>query len=153
MATITSEPTLVRPRGLAGQYAPGYVDRDEMTEPDGSLRDHWRPFVSMMDDLGHAEVVSRWEQARRLIRENGITHNIYGTPDGMARPWTLDLIPLLIPPAEWNTVGRGLIQRTRLLNALLTDLYGRAECVTSGVLPPEFLFANPWFLRPLHGIT
>jgi uncharacterized circularly permuted ATP-grasp superfamily protein/uncharacterized alpha-E superfamily protein len=124
-----------------------------MTEPDGSLRPHWAPFVSMMDDLGPAEVVSRWEQARRLIRENGITHNIYGAPDGMSRPWTLDLIPLLITAAEWNAVGNALSQRARLLNLLLTDLYGPAESVTRGLLPPELLYANPWFLRPLHGIT
>jgi uncharacterized circularly permuted ATP-grasp superfamily protein/uncharacterized alpha-E superfamily protein len=152
MVSDTSSSTETRPRGLAGQYTPRFAASDEMTEPDGSVRPHWAPFVSMMDDLGHAEVVSRWEQARRLIRENGITHNIYGTPDGMARPWTLDLIPLLIPSAEWNSVGQGLIQRTRLLNAILADLYGPAGCVTSGLLPPEFLYANPWFLRPLHGI-
>jgi uncharacterized circularly permuted ATP-grasp superfamily protein/uncharacterized alpha-E superfamily protein len=152
MFSDTSETTGTRPRGLAGQYTPRFAATDEMTEPDGSVRPHWAPFVSMMDDLGQAEVVSRWEQARRLIRENGITHNIYGTADGMARPWTLDLIPLLIPAAEWNAVGQALIQRGRLLNALLTDLYGPADCVAAGLLPCEFLYANPWFLRPLHGI-
>jgi uncharacterized circularly permuted ATP-grasp superfamily protein/uncharacterized alpha-E superfamily protein len=141
------------PRGLAGQYKPAFTERDEMTEPDGALRHHWRPFVSMMDDLGHAEVVSRWEQARRLIRENGITHNIYGAPDGMARPWTLDLIPLLVTNAEWTNVSQSLIQRAHLLNALLTDLYGPATCVTSGTLPPELLYANPWFMRAMHGVA
>jgi uncharacterized circularly permuted ATP-grasp superfamily protein/uncharacterized alpha-E superfamily protein len=152
MASNTSESTGTR-SGLAGQYAPRFTATDEMIEPDGSLRPHWEPFVSMMDDLGPAEVVSRWEQARRLIHENGITHNIYGSPDGMSRPWTLDLIPLLIPTADWTVVGEALIQRARLLNALLTDLHGPAVCVTSGLLPPELLYANPWFLRPMHGMT
>jgi len=151
MVSDTSESTGTRPHGLAGQYAPRFAETDEMTEADGSLRPYWAPFVSMMDDLGPAEVVSRWEQARRLIRENGITHNIYDAADGMARPWTLDLIPLLIPAAEWNYVGQALVQRARLLNALLSDLYGPATCVTSGLVPPELLYANPWFLRALHG--
>jgi uncharacterized circularly permuted ATP-grasp superfamily protein/uncharacterized alpha-E superfamily protein len=152
MATDPSELTLERPPGLAAQYAPRFPNTDEMTESDGSLRPHWRAFVSLMDDLGHQEVVSRWKQARRLIRENGITHNVYGTPDGLARPWKLDLIPLLIQASEWETASDGLIQRARLLNALLTDLYGPAKCVSSGVLPPELLYANPWFLRPVHGM-
>ena len=153
MATEPTEMTVDRPPGLAAQYAPQFPGTDEMTEADGSLRPHWRAFVSLMDDLGRAEVVSRWEQARRLIRENGITHNVYGAPDGLARPWKLDLIPLLIPSAEWENASTGLIQRARLLNALLADIYGPSKCLSSGVLPPELLFANPWFLRPVHGMT
>jgi uncharacterized circularly permuted ATP-grasp superfamily protein/uncharacterized alpha-E superfamily protein len=39
------------------------------------------------------------------------------------------------------------------LNALAGDLYGPATCVSSGILPPELLYGNPWFLRPAHGIT
>ena len=35
---------------------------------------------------------------------------------------------------------------------MLADLYGPAETVFSGVLPPELLWANPGFLRPCHGI-
>jgi uncharacterized circularly permuted ATP-grasp superfamily protein/uncharacterized alpha-E superfamily protein len=137
--------------GLAQFYVPHLRDQDEMTEPDGALRPHWRMFVSMMDDLGHCEIVSRWDHARRLIRENGITHNVYGDPNGLARPWSLDLIPLLIPAAQWSAVGESLSQRARLLNALAADLYGPATCVSSGALPPELIYANPRFLRPAHG--
>ncbi|HUB24993.1 MAG TPA: circularly permuted type 2 ATP-grasp protein [Tepidisphaeraceae bacterium] len=147
-----TETTVQRPPGLAAQYAPRFADIDEMVEPGGSLRPHWRAFVSLMDDMGPAEVLSSWEQARRLIRENGITHNVYGAPDGMSRPWNLDLIPLLISPSEWQQISDGLTQRARLLNALLTDLYGPCECLRNGLLPLELVYANPWFLRPVHGL-
>ena len=43
---------------------------------------------------------------RRIIHENGVTHNVYGDPNGLDRPWNLDLIPLLIPSAEWQTRPR-----------------------------------------------
>jgi uncharacterized circularly permuted ATP-grasp superfamily protein/uncharacterized alpha-E superfamily protein len=153
MTTDTSEPKVDRPPGLAGQYTPLLAERDEMLEPDGALRPHWRPFVSMMDDMGAAQVLSRWEQARRLIRENGITHNVYGEANGLARPWNLDLVPLLMPAENWQLISDAMIQRARLLNALLADLYGPAESVLNGLLPPELLYANPWFLRPVHGIV
>ncbi len=39
-----------------------------------------------------------------------------------------------------------------LLDRLLADLYGPAETVYSGILPPELLWANPGFLRSCHGI-
>jgi uncharacterized circularly permuted ATP-grasp superfamily protein/uncharacterized alpha-E superfamily protein len=139
-------------RGFADNYRIDSLFPDEMMQPDGSLRAHWREFVSLLDDLKPEEFRQRLELARRLIHQNGVTHNVYGDPNGLDRPWSLDFIPLLIPSAQWNVVCDGLIQRARLLDRLLADLYGPAETVFSGVLPPELLWANPGFLRPCHGI-
>ena len=49
----------------------------------------------------------RWEQARRLFRENGVTYNVYGDPQGPDRPWELDPIPLLIGQERVAIAGRG----------------------------------------------
>src|ERR1700722_2775604 len=98
----TADPTTAKPTGLAQSYTPTNQPTDEMLEPDGSLRPHWRPFVSMMDDLGRGEILSRSDEARRIIRENGITHNVYNESGGLARPWSLDLLPLLIPDPQWR---------------------------------------------------
>ena len=106
----------------------------------------------MLDEMGREELMARWDAARRLIRENGITHNVYDNPDGLGRPWSLDLLPLPVPAAEWDAIGTALAQRARLLDALLADLYGPATCVASGLLPPELVYANPGFLRPCHGM-
>ena len=57
---------------------------------------------------------------------------MYGDPDGLDRPWSLDLIPLLIPSEQWDRLSEGLIQRARLLDRLLADLYGPAETVQKG---------------------
>jgi uncharacterized circularly permuted ATP-grasp superfamily protein/uncharacterized alpha-E superfamily protein len=141
------------PRGFAGEYAAAAPGSDEMIEPDGSLRPHWSLLVSMFDDLGRPELANRLEQAKRLIRENGITHNVYGDPQGQDRPWSLDLIPLLVPAAEWRKVSDALVQRARLMDLLLADLYGPGTVVSQGFLPPELVYANPNFLRPCHGIT
>ncbi|HWE04144.1 MAG TPA: circularly permuted type 2 ATP-grasp protein [Tepidisphaeraceae bacterium] len=154
--TITTDTTnkpQSPPRGFAAGYSARQNGRDEMVEPDGALRPHWRMLVNLLDDLGPAEILRRWEQARRLIRENGITHNVYGDPDGLDRPWNLDLIPLLISTAEWNGVADGLTQRARLLDALLADVYGPLRCISEGLIPPELIHANPGFLRALHGVA
>ena len=36
----------------------------------------------------------------------------------------LDALPLLISASDWDTLESGLVQRSRLLDAVLTDLYG-----------------------------
>src|SRR5262249_7992379 len=88
-----------------------------------------------------------------LIRENGVTYRVYGDPRGQYRPWQLDPLPLLIPPAEAAVLEAGLIQRARLLEAILADLYGPHQLLKEGLYPPELVFANPGFLRPCHGLT
>src|ERR1700674_5820477 len=75
--------------------------------------------------------------ATQRIRENGVTYNVYGDPLGMDRPWNLDAIPLMIPPSEWNQLEAGLIQRARLLNLILADLYGPQRLLRGGLIPPN----------------
>ena len=125
---------------------------DEMSAAPGVLRPHWDRFIGSMSALGNEELARRWKIARQRIRENGVTYNVYGDPLGMDRPWNLDSIPLLIPPSEWNELEAGLIQRARLLNCILADLYGPQQLLRGGLLPPALVFANPGFWRPCHGM-
>ena len=82
-----------------------------MTTRRGSFRPHWRTFFEQLEAIGLPELRQRWEEAQHLIRENGVTYNVYGDPRGMDRPWQLDPIPLLISPADAAALEVGLIQR------------------------------------------
>lgn len=145
------DPNPDRPRGIADQYAANAGLRDEMVGPGGALRSHWQLGISMLDELSTADIERRWEHARRIVHENGVTHNVYGDPNGLDRPWNLDLIPLLIPSSEWQVVREGLIQRAHLLDRLLADIYGPMDTIRDGLLPPELVWANAGFLRACQG--
>jgi uncharacterized circularly permuted ATP-grasp superfamily protein/uncharacterized alpha-E superfamily protein len=125
---------------------------DEMCGAPGILRPHWDKFIHSLSALGDQELSRRWQTAKHRIRENGVTYNVYGDPLGMDRPWNLDAIPLVIPPSEWSQLEAGLIQRARLLNLILADLYGPQRLLHSGLLPAALVFANPGFWRPCHGV-
>lgn len=126
---------------------------DELS-PDGvTPRPHWAEFIESFQALGSDELAKRWARAERRIRENGVTYNIYGDPLGANRPWRLDLVPLLIPADEWRHIEAGIIQRARLLEAVLGDLYGPQKLLMEGRVPAALLFANPAFLRPLVGLS
>jgi len=124
---------------------------DESADENGALRPHWLELARTLQTLGTSELTRRWEDARRTIRENGVTYNVYGDPEGLDRPWVLDPIPLIVAADEWKQLEAGLIQRAAVVDAALGDIYGSQSLLSQGVIPPEVVFANPGFLRPCHG--
>jgi uncharacterized circularly permuted ATP-grasp superfamily protein/uncharacterized alpha-E superfamily protein len=155
MSSITNS-TLPTGPTLPWRFLQGYqpIDGvfDEMLAGPETLRPHCEAFVQSVESMGPHEFASRRDNARRAIRDNGVTYNVYGDPQGIDRPWELDMVPLLVSADEWIRLEKGLIQRTRLLNLILLDLHGPQRLLRSGLLPPSLALANPAFLRPCHGI-
>jgi uncharacterized circularly permuted ATP-grasp superfamily protein/uncharacterized alpha-E superfamily protein len=152
MSTPSETDIIAKPASLFGGYRPASGVHDESASVSGEPRPHWQKFAQSFETLGREELAARWENGRRIIREHGVTYNIYGDPQGMDRPWELDMVPLLIPPEEWGHIEDGLGQRARLFNLILADLYGPQRLLREGFLPPALVFGNPAFLRPCHGI-
>jgi uncharacterized circularly permuted ATP-grasp superfamily protein/uncharacterized alpha-E superfamily protein len=141
------------PWQLLDGYRPLAGVHDELVGASGRLRPHYEPLVRSLNALGRHELASRWEAAKRTIRDNGVSYNAYGDPQGTDRSWTLDMMPLLIDPADWSRIEGAALQRVRLLNLVLADLYGPQRLLHDGVLPPSLVLANPAFLRACHGIV
>lgn len=120
---------------------------DEMLNKEGGVRPHWKFFIQALQKLGQTEIGLRQNEILKLLRENGVTYNVYGDPDGSSRPWQLDPIPLLIPSEEWLDIQTGLQERAELLNLILSDIYGPRELIRKGLLPAELLFNHSGFLR------
>ena len=53
-----------------------------------------------LEGLGGTSCRRAGRGAKRAIRDNGVTYNVYGDPQGVDRPWALDMMPLLIAPAR-----------------------------------------------------
>ena len=155
MSANLISPSLPGPGPANGISGPGYIGRDglwdEMATP-GGVRPIWQQLLRALDELSLPELLRRWEEAQQLIHENGVTYNVYGDPRGLERPWQLDPIPLLISPEDAQTIEAGLIQRARLLELVLSDLYGPQRLLSEGILPPELVYANPGFLLPCRGM-
>jgi uncharacterized circularly permuted ATP-grasp superfamily protein/uncharacterized alpha-E superfamily protein len=145
--------------GIAPQltdFVAGYTPRprgfDEMKTAEGQIRPHWAPLVRGIMALGADGLRERRESARQLLREHGVTYNVHADGESAERTWELDVLPFVIDSAEWTELEAGLIQRTRLLNLVLADIYGPQRLLQDGLLPPALLHSNPGFLRCCHGI-
>ena len=119
-------------RCLSGYHCIFPRNFDEMMDHHGRVREHWRPFLSMLAALGPDEVNRRFAAADRHLRDSGVFYRVYEDPAGAVRPWPLSHVPLLIDPTEWQALKAGLIQRAELLEAILADIYGPANLVREG---------------------
>ena len=124
---------------------------DEVRAVDGSLREPWAKFTDAIE-LREEYLSEAQKRVARQIDENGVTYNVYATADGWQRPWSLDVLPLIVEAQEWERLGSGLRQRARLLNAVVTDLYGPQTLLREGLLPPALVFRHPGFLRACSGV-
>lgn len=134
---------LERSQPISGLY-------DEMRNADGTPRTHWEYLLRSLDAMGPQVLEQRAQETRRLLRETGVTYNVYGDPQGAERLWELDLIPVLMTSQEWNEVESALIQRAELLDLILADVYGPQKLIRAGLLPPELIFGHSGFLFPCH---
>ncbi|MES2647136.1 MAG: circularly permuted type 2 ATP-grasp protein [Bacteroidota bacterium] len=113
---------------------------------------NWQTFFSSFAKLGKEEIENRKQDIQRLLKENGVTYNIYGDPSGENRSWSLDLIPFLIDKKEWDFTEKGLVQRAELLNLILQDIYGERRLMKDGILPLDLVYNHRGFLRQCEGM-
>lgn len=142
-STVTN---LAPPEGLLSSYSVPPNVFDEAVDANGAIRPHWKTFSDTFGALAPEEQLQRQERLRRLVRENGIAHDLFAEP-GSRQPWSIDLIPLVISSAEWAEIERGLIQRATLYDLITKDIYGPQTLLRSGKIPPRLVFSDPAFLH------
>jgi uncharacterized circularly permuted ATP-grasp superfamily protein/uncharacterized alpha-E superfamily protein len=133
---------------LINAYQPIAGAYTEMMDPQRAIRPQWQTMLDQLAAYGPEDIEARWQRAQRMIRENGVTYNVYDDAESGSHPWVLDPVPLMIAPDEWEELSAGLIQRMKVLNLAMADLYSEQTLLKDNVLPSELLFANPQFLRP-----
>jgi uncharacterized circularly permuted ATP-grasp superfamily protein/uncharacterized alpha-E superfamily protein len=146
----------LRTPGFAGPLI-GY---DELVDEAGNVRPAWTELADAVGERGRAGLNRLRSAVQQLVDNDDITYT--GIESGRElptngqgaepRPWRLDSLPLLVSAADWEVLEAGLIQRSRVLDAVLADLYGSRRSLTDGVLPPELLFAHPGYVRAATGI-
>ncbi len=141
------------PYDECGRPTEGYYD--ELVDAGGRVRRMWSELSADFVELGTTGLGRLDSRVRRLIEDDGITYTeVTGSGEqAVTTPWRLDPIPLLISADDWTRLEAGLVQRSRVLDEVLTDVYGPRRMLTNGLLPPEVVFGYSGYVRAAHGIT
>jgi uncharacterized circularly permuted ATP-grasp superfamily protein len=125
---------------------------DEMYEPGGKVRPHYAAYAEWLRETPPERIGRKRAEADALFHRVGITFAVYGEQEGTERLIPFDVIPRIIPAAEWAALAAGLRQRVRALNAFLHDIYHEQEIVRAGRIPAEQIFGNGQYRPEMQGV-
>ncbi|MGB5436659.1 MAG: circularly permuted type 2 ATP-grasp protein [Maribacter sp.] len=125
---------------------------DELFSLDNALKPYWNKLFTSFDSLGDSGLMARQKDIDWLLSENGVTYNVYNDPQGMHRPWSLNVVPFVLHQQEWDQVSKGIKQRAEILNLVLKDAYGEGRLVKDGIIPYEVIYGHRGFLRQCSGM-
>jgi uncharacterized circularly permuted ATP-grasp superfamily protein len=127
---------------------------DEMyTEEPGIVRPHYRKFESWLSEQSPEALARKRAEADLIFRRVGITFAVYGNDAGTERLIPFDLIPRVIPAAEWQQLEKGLVQRVKALNMFLHDIYHEQSIVKAGIIPAEQILNNAQYRPEMAGVA
>ncbi len=133
-----------------GSLFDGYssVAYDEMFAGNGAPHPHTKALFDALQLLSGSDLEERVAVLDRSMRDQGITFSRAG------QEWIfpLDLVPRLIPIAEWTLIEAGVIQRVRALEAFLADIYGPRTVLADGIVPHSLVSTSTAFHRAAAGL-
>ncbi len=132
---------------MAGFFNEMYADAS------GQVRPHYREFESWLAGQPPDIVERKRVEADLVFRRVGITFAVYGSDAGTERLIPFDIIPRIIPAAEWAQLQKGLKQRVQALNLFIHDIYHAQHILKAGIIPPEQVFNNAQYRQEMQNIS
>jgi uncharacterized circularly permuted ATP-grasp superfamily protein len=125
---------------------------NEMYTEDRSVRPHYEAFCDWLAQTPPARIAQNRHAADLLFHRVGITFAVYGEASGTERLIPFDIVPHVIPAADWGPLARGLKQRVQALNRFLHDIYHGQEILEAGKIPAEQVRQNAQFRNEMVGV-
>lgn len=135
---------------------------DEMYDGQ-SVRAHYREFERWLSEQTPEAMQHKRTEADLVFRRVGVTFAVYGEKESAGtdasgnggateRLIPFDVVPRIIPAAEWKHLEAGIKQRVRALNMFLHDVYHDQNIVRAGCIPAEQILRNAQYRPEMQGI-
>ncbi|HEX9195584.1 MAG TPA: circularly permuted type 2 ATP-grasp protein [Azonexus sp.] len=125
---------------------------NEMIDANGGVRAHYRAYDEWLKATPPERIARKRAEADLAFHRVGITFAVYGEEAGKERLIPFDIIPRIIPAAEWKAMQSGLRQRVKALNMFLHDVYHDREILKAGKIPAEQVLNNTQYRLVMQGV-
>jgi uncharacterized circularly permuted ATP-grasp superfamily protein len=126
---------------------------DEMFSAPGVPRPGCERLAERLAELAPSELTLRQRAAELAMLNIGITFNVYGDSAGTEKIFPFDVVPRVVPAAEWAVLERGLKQRIEALNLFVDDIYHEQKILEDGVVPRHIIETSKSYLPACHGLN
>ena len=125
---------------------------NEMVDAQGGVRAHYKGYDDWLKATPPERIERKRAEADLAFHRVGITFAVYGEEAGKERLIPFDIIPRVIPAAEWKALQAGLRQRVKALNMFLWDVYHDQEILKAGIIPAEQVLNNAQYRPIMQGV-
>ncbi|MDP9152000.1 MAG: circularly permuted type 2 ATP-grasp protein [Myxococcota bacterium] len=125
---------------------------DEMFDGVGQPRAGCALLARTLATIPQDDVLRRQRAAERALLHMGITFNVYGHEDGVEKILPFDMIPRIVPAAEWQVLERGLRQRALALNLFIDDVYHDQRVLADRIVPRELVETAVSYMPAVRGL-
>ena len=125
---------------------------NEMIDAKDGVRPYYQGYDEWLKATPPARIARKRAEADLAFHRVGITFAVYGEEAGKERLIPFDIIPRIIPAAEWKAMQSGLRQRVRALNMFLHDVYHDQEILKAGKIPAEQVLSNTQYRPVMQGV-
>ncbi len=126
---------------------------DELIGPDGAARPEAAALIEQINSLHPKELRRRQKAAERALHQQGITFSVYGDKKGTEKIFPFDILPRIVPAAEWEILEKGLKQRIEALNLFIDDVYGDQKILKDKIVPETLVLSSECYLKQCVGLS
>lgn len=140
--------------GILDSYRLGNCHYDEVFTDSMHPREHYKMMVDRFNQLSITDFERINNEVKTAFLNQGITFAVYDKDKkANEKIFPFDLIPRIIPNAEWMQVEKGIIQRNHAINLFLKDIYHEKKILKDKVVPAELIFSSKNYLKEMVELT
>ena len=122
LAVPATDPAVELARGALIAGTPGRFNEwsgSAKASTAGAPSARWEAFFRSLGEAGWADLAARRQRVQQRVRDDGASYNVYA--DQSARPWPIELLPLILDADEWAVIEHRVLQRAPPLQATLAN--------------------------------
>ena len=123
-----------------------------MYQSNSEIRNQYNHINSWLANMTANVITKKNEEAETHFRNIGITFST-NSETLRERLIPFDLIPRIFTNPEWSKLEKGVIQRSKALNALLSDIYNQGEIIKANIIPEETVYKKISFEPSMVGFS
>lgn len=122
---------------------------DEIFDEENRVRPTYNKLLELYSGHSISDFTHLNEKAKTSFFNQGITFQVYSDSVAQEKIFPFDLLPRIIEKKEWKIIEKGVLQRSKALNAFLWDLYHEKNIIKAGIVPMELISSSENYLRQM----